>query len=200
MPSIQGIFPTQGSNPGFPHCRWILYHLNHQGSPRTLEWVAYPFSSGSSQPRNWIRVSFVAGGFFTSWATPSIQNKFKRRKDCAVTLRGFAGVGAPRQSVLSGLLPALHQSGAIPSFVGWCILCASLSLELCVHPIHHDPLLQKGEAEFRSVDLTARKMSAERALGRWQRMFSGVSPFMRDAQSMCHLLFFSQPFLICLSW
>ena len=27
---LQGIFPTQGSNPGFPHCRWILYHLSHQ--------------------------------------------------------------------------------------------------------------------------------------------------------------------------
>ena len=41
---LQGIFPTQGSNPGLPHCRQILYHLSHQGSPRTLEWVAYPFS------------------------------------------------------------------------------------------------------------------------------------------------------------
>ena len=29
---LQGIFPTQGSNPGFPHCRWILYQLSHQGS------------------------------------------------------------------------------------------------------------------------------------------------------------------------
>ena len=27
---LQGIFPTQGSNPGFPHCRWILYHLSHR--------------------------------------------------------------------------------------------------------------------------------------------------------------------------
>ena len=27
---LQGIFPTQGSNPGFPHCRWIPYHLSHQ--------------------------------------------------------------------------------------------------------------------------------------------------------------------------
>ena len=27
---LQGIFPTQGSNPGPPHCRWILYHLSHQ--------------------------------------------------------------------------------------------------------------------------------------------------------------------------
>ena len=30
---LQGIFPTQGSNPGFLHCRQILYHLNHQESP-----------------------------------------------------------------------------------------------------------------------------------------------------------------------
>ena len=31
---LQGIFPIQGSNPGLPHCRQILYHLSHQGSPR----------------------------------------------------------------------------------------------------------------------------------------------------------------------
>ena len=30
---LQGIFPTQGSNPGLPHCRWLLYHLSHQGTP-----------------------------------------------------------------------------------------------------------------------------------------------------------------------
>ena len=30
---LQGIFPTQGSNLGLPHCRWILYQLSHQGSP-----------------------------------------------------------------------------------------------------------------------------------------------------------------------
>ena len=45
---FQGIFPTQGLNPGLPHGRWILYQLSHQGSPRILEWVACPFSRGSS--------------------------------------------------------------------------------------------------------------------------------------------------------
>ena len=30
---LQGIFPSQGLNPGLPHCRQILYHLSHQGSP-----------------------------------------------------------------------------------------------------------------------------------------------------------------------
>ena len=50
---LQGILPTQGSNPGLPHCRRILYHLSHQRSPRILEYlVAYPFSRGSSPPRN----------------------------------------------------------------------------------------------------------------------------------------------------
>ena len=59
---LQGIFPTQGSNPGLLHCRRILYQLSyhklsHKGTPRILEWVAYPFSRGSSQPRNRTRVS-----------------------------------------------------------------------------------------------------------------------------------------------
>ena len=33
---LQGIFPTQGSNPGLPHCGQILYRLSHQGSPSPL--------------------------------------------------------------------------------------------------------------------------------------------------------------------
>ena len=40
---------------------------------RILEWVATHSSRGSSWPRNWTRVSCIAGGFFTSWAT---------REDC----------------------------------------------------------------------------------------------------------------------
>ena len=33
---------------------------------RILEWVAFPFSRGSSQPRDWTQVSYIAGGFFTT--------------------------------------------------------------------------------------------------------------------------------------
>ena len=36
---------------------------------RIMEWVAFPFSRGSSQPRDRTQVSRIAGGFFTSWAT-----------------------------------------------------------------------------------------------------------------------------------
>ena len=35
---LQGIFPTQGSNPGLLHCRQTLYCLSHQGSP-TGSWI-----------------------------------------------------------------------------------------------------------------------------------------------------------------
>ena len=47
---LQGIFPTQGSNPDLPHCGRILHQLSHKGSPRILEWVAYPFSRGFPDP------------------------------------------------------------------------------------------------------------------------------------------------------
>ena len=112
---LQGIFPTRGSNPGLPHCRWILYQLSHKGSPifsgsillmvvynliywqiiyylkvkvlaiqlcltlsnsidcspsgssvhgllqaRILEWVAIPFSRGSSWCRNQTCISCVS--------------------------------------------------------------------------------------------------------------------------------------------
>ena len=65
---LQGIFPTQGSNPGLPHCGQILYQLSHQGSQKILEWVVYLFSSRSSWLRKETGVSCIAGGFFTSWA------------------------------------------------------------------------------------------------------------------------------------
>ena len=64
---LQRIFPTQGLNPGLPHCRQILYQLSHKGSPRLVEWVAYPFSRGSSWLRNQTGVSCIAGRFFTNW-------------------------------------------------------------------------------------------------------------------------------------
>ena len=40
---------------------------------RILEWVAIPFSRGSSQSRDRTQVSHIAGGFFTSWATREAQ-------------------------------------------------------------------------------------------------------------------------------
>ena len=84
---LQGIFPTQGSNPDLPYCRRILYQLSHKGSPRIPERVAYPFSRGSSWPRNWSRVSCIAGGFFTNWAMRE-----------ALQIASWQGVSTPKLS------------------------------------------------------------------------------------------------------
>ena len=40
---LQGIFPIQGSNPGLPHCRWILYQLSQKGSLKLIL-VSYKFN------------------------------------------------------------------------------------------------------------------------------------------------------------
>ena len=45
--ALHGIFQIQGSNPGVPHSRWILYHLSHQGSPRILKWVSLSLLQGN---------------------------------------------------------------------------------------------------------------------------------------------------------
>ena len=91
---LQRIFPTQGSNPGLLHWRQILYQLSHKGSPRMLEKEAFPFSSRSSQPRNWTWVSCTAGGFFTNWAIREAHypvlcgdpngKKIKKREDVCI--------------------------------------------------------------------------------------------------------------------
>ena len=47
---------------------WTIQSMEFSRS-RILEWVAFPFSGESSQPRDWTQVSCIVGGFFTSWAT-----------------------------------------------------------------------------------------------------------------------------------
>ena len=57
---LQRIFPTQELIQALLHCRWILHQLSHEGSTRILEWVAYPFSRGSSQPRDQAHISCIS--------------------------------------------------------------------------------------------------------------------------------------------
>ena len=50
-------------------CNYTDYTIHGILQARILEWVPFPFSRGSSQPRDRIQVSCIAGRFFTSWAT-----------------------------------------------------------------------------------------------------------------------------------
>ena len=91
---LQDIFPTQGSNPGLLHCRQILYQLSHKGSPRIVKWIAYLFSSGSSWPRNWTRVSCIAGKFFTNWAIRECNRMGPENQEQLRTSSGLTGTSA----------------------------------------------------------------------------------------------------------
>ena len=54
-------------------CNPMDYTVNGILQARILEWAAFPFSRGSSQPRDWTQVSRIAGGFLSSWATRKAQ-------------------------------------------------------------------------------------------------------------------------------
>ena len=116
----QGIFPTQGSNPGLLHCRQILHDLNHLGSPWILEWIAYPFSRGSFQPRNPTKVSCTAGRFFTRWATRGYNTREFKNMD-----RDFSG-----GPVVNNLHANAGDTGLIPD-PGTKIPHAKGQLSLC---------------------------------------------------------------------
>ena len=49
-------------------CNPMDYKVHEILQARILEWVTFPFSRGSSQPRDRTQISHIAGGFFTSWA------------------------------------------------------------------------------------------------------------------------------------
>ena len=119
---LQGIFPNQGRNPGLPHCRQILYQMSHKGSPRILEWAAYPFSRESSWPRNWTGVSCIAGSFFTSWATSEAKSRTLRVKYL------FQSSHGSRED------PSLSSS---PVLVSWCQWSVSWPRGLGLGPRKH---------------------------------------------------------------
>ena len=97
---LQGIFPIQGSNPGIPHCRWILYKLSHKVSPSILEWIAYPFSSGSSQPRNhllhcrWIlyQLSYQGSTSLTIWSSNRILGTYPKDLKTSVYTKTYTRI------------------------------------------------------------------------------------------------------------
>ena len=62
---LQGIFPTQGLNPGLPHCRQILYQLSYKEN----EWVAITFSGKSSWPRYQTGISYTGTWVLFCWAS-----------------------------------------------------------------------------------------------------------------------------------
>ena len=62
-------------------CNFMDFTVHGILQARILEWVAFPLSRGFSQPRDRTRVSRIAGGFFTNWATQEAQpTKYQKKK------------------------------------------------------------------------------------------------------------------------
>ena len=112
---------------------------------RILEWVAFPFSRGSSQPRDQTQVSHIAGGFFTSWAT---------REDCT---------NMPEKLENSAAATAWKRSVFIP--IPKSVLVTQLCLTLCypmdcnppgssVHGIFQARILEWVAISFKNVQTT----------------------------------------------
>ena len=61
-------------------CHPMDYTVHGNLQARILEWVAFPFSRGSSQPRDRTQASLITGRFFTSWATWETQESWPRHQ------------------------------------------------------------------------------------------------------------------------
>ena len=78
-------FAIYSNMDGFGSCSVVSDSLRPHGlyslwnsQARILEWVAFPFCRGSSQPTDRTQVSHIAGRFFTSWATRKAQEYWSR--------------------------------------------------------------------------------------------------------------------------
>ena len=69
----KSIVKVKGTESRSTLCNPMDYTVHGILQARILEWVAFPSSKGSSQPRDGIRVYHIAGAFFTSWATREAQ-------------------------------------------------------------------------------------------------------------------------------
>ena len=137
---LQGIFPTQGSNPDLPHCRRILYQLSHKGSPRILEWVSSVHFSSVTQscltlwdPVDWSPpgsciIEFSKQGYWSGLPFPSSQARILEW----VAISFSSGSSQPRYPALqadssASEPPGKHccQVGAFPwiyvKVEGFCI-------------------------------------------------------------------------------
>ena len=111
---------------------------------RTLNWVAYPFSRGASWPRNWIRVSYMEGRLFTSWAT---------RED-----PGFPLVLVKNQT-LSSIVQHLHPTmeSSLRTHSHWSLLGIHLHADTHTHAPHCTNALSKDSHQDRTHILCGNK-------------------------------------------
>ena len=111
---LQGIFPTQGSNSGILHCRQILYHLSHQGSP----FISRPTSNKTSSVKPVVEVLAVHRHTQRSvdTSTPALAQACASASPAATSL-GDAG------STLPLPVPRVPSLRTVSQFPRHCTAC-----------------------------------------------------------------------------
>ena len=100
-----------------------LYNTVHGTlQARILEWVAFPFSRGSSQPRDWTQVSHMAGRCFTSWVTKQTQLAHRQTHACenrsVLSDSGTPRTAAPQAPLSMGFSRHKYWNG-LPFLSPW---------------------------------------------------------------------------------
>ena len=84
------------------------------------EWVAFPFSSRSSKPRDRTQVSSIAGGFFTSWATKEAQENWSGKPIPSAADLPDPGIERGSPTLQADSLPTELLNGGPNTDRGWC--------------------------------------------------------------------------------
>ena len=74
------------------HCSLPGSSIHRLLQARILEWISIPFSRGSSQPRDWTRVSHIAGRFSTVWATRETKEKLYKSGSKMLSSKAVADI------------------------------------------------------------------------------------------------------------
>ena len=110
---LQGIFPTQGMNPGLPHCRQIPYQLSHRGSPY---WIKMSPQSNDQCPYKKRGHIETHPGMKTSW------RQWQRLELCSYKEdQGFSGTIRSWKTQVSSLEPSEETWSC------WCPDCTHLA-------------------------------------------------------------------------
>ena len=110
---LQGIFPTQGLNPGFPHCRWILSSWATREAQEY--WSAQPFPSSADLPNPGIKLGSPA--LQVAFYQPSYQGSPVLRE----AIPNCFSLGGPSISCLTASTQFLTFSGSVQTCYFWCL-------------------------------------------------------------------------------
>ena len=107
---------TQGLNPGLLHCRQILYHLNHQGSPKLKETMLKGGESNGTPLQYSCPENPIDGGAWWA-AVHGVTESWTQLSDFTFTFHFHAleKEMATHSSVLAWRIPGMEKPGGLPS-------------------------------------------------------------------------------------